>query len=141
MSNYTHRTVSEIKLREDEIRFFTWADLDWKRFTIKVTPKPEYDFVIKDHEERTVHIPPWDMKALEVRKIFWEQTFKRKHRLVFATKGGHPDNHMLEKLKRIWRHAGLNCSTCPSCIEKNECERAYLHLTYAQNSALWGIVW
>ena len=63
MSNYTHRTVSEIKLREDEIRFFTWADLDWKRFTIKVTPKPEYDFVIKDHEERTVPIPPWDMRA------------------------------------------------------------------------------
>lgn len=68
-----------------------------------------------------------DMKALEVRKIFWEQTFKGKHRLVFATKGGHPDNHMLEKLKGIWRHAGLNCGTCPTCIDKNECERGYLH--------------
>ena len=67
------------------------------------------------------------MKALEVRKTFWEQTFNRKQRLVFATKGGHPDNHMLEKLKRIWRAAGLNCGTCSTCIEKNECERAYLH--------------
>lgn len=121
------RTFLVTGFREDEIRFLTWADLDFERCTVKVSPKPEYDFVIKDHEERTVHIPPWDMKALEVRKIFWEQTFKRKHRLVFATKGGHPDNHMLEKLKRIWRHAGLNCSTCPNCIEKNEGERAYLH--------------
>ena len=34
---------------------------------------------------------------------------------------------MLEKLKRRWRDAGLNCGTCPTCIEKNECERAYLH--------------
>ena len=70
------RTFLVTGFREDEIRFLTWADLDFKRFTIKVTPKPEYDFVIKDHEERTVPIPPWDMKGLEVMKIFYEQTFK-----------------------------------------------------------------
>ena len=121
------RTFLVTGFREDEIRFLTWADLDWKNHTIKVTPKPEYDFVIKDHEERTVPVSPWDMKSLQVKKIFWEQTYKRKHRLVFATKNGNPDNHMLEKLKRIWRAAGLNCGTCPTCIEKNECERAYLH--------------
>jgi integrase len=121
------RTFLVTGFREDEIRFLTWADLDFKRFTIKVTPKPEYDFVIKDHEERTVPVPPWDMKSLEVKKRFWEQTYNRKHRLVFATKTGNPDNHMLEKLKRIWREAGLNCGTCSTCIEKNECERAYLH--------------
>lgn len=34
---------------------------------------------------------------------------------------------MLEKLKTIWRAAGLNCGTCSTCIEKNECERAHLH--------------
>jgi len=121
------RTFLATGFREDEVRFLTWADPDWKRFTIKVTPKPEYDFVIKDHEERTVPVPPWHMKTLEVKKIFEEQTFKRKHRLIFATKNGHPDNHMLLKLKRIWRKAGLNCGTCPTCIEKKECERAYLH--------------
>jgi integrase len=97
------RTFLVTGFREDEIRFLTWADLDLKNFTIKVTPKPEYDFVIKDHEERTVPVPPWDMKSLEAKKLFWEQTYKRKHRLVFATKNGNPDNHMLEKLKRIWR--------------------------------------
>lgn len=121
------RTFLVTGFREDEIRFLTWADLDWKNYTIKVTPKPEYDFVIKDHEERTVPVPPWDMKNLETKKIFWEQTYKRKHRLVFATRNGNPDNHMLEKLKTIWRAAGLNCGTCSTCIEKNECERAYLH--------------
>ena len=63
--------------RKGEIRFLTWADLDWKRFTIKVTPKPEYDFVIKDHEDRTVPVPPWDVKSLEVTRIFWEQTYNR----------------------------------------------------------------
>ena len=121
------RTFLVTGFREDEMRFLTWADLDWKNHTIKVTPKPEYDFVIKDHEERTVPVSPWDMKSLQVKKIFWEQTYKRKHRLVFATKNGNPDNHILEKLKRIWRVAGLNCGTCPTCIEKNECERPYLH--------------
>jgi integrase/recombinase XerD len=121
------RTFLVTGFREDEIRFLTWADLDWKNFTIKVTPKPEYDFVIKDHEERTVPVPPWDLGSLKVKKEFWEQTYKRKHRLVFATKNGNPDNHMLEKLKKIWREAGLNCGICPTCIEKNECERAYLH--------------
>jgi integrase/recombinase XerD len=53
------RTFLVTGFREDEIRFLTWADLDWKNHTIKVTPKPEYDFVIKDHEERTVPVPPW----------------------------------------------------------------------------------
>jgi integrase/recombinase XerD len=76
------RTFLVTGFREDEIRFLTWADLDWKNHTIKVTPKPEYDFVIKDHEERTVPVSPWDMKSLQVKKIFWEQTYKRKHRLV-----------------------------------------------------------
>ena len=47
---------------------------------------------------------------------------------VFANKERQPaDNRMLEKLKRIWWEAGLNCGTCPTCLEKNECERAYLH--------------
>jgi integrase len=72
------RTFLVTGFREDEIRFLTWADLDWKNFTIKVTPKPEYDFVIKDHEERTVPVPPWDMGSLKVKKEFWEQTYKRK---------------------------------------------------------------
>lgn len=54
---------------EDEIRFLTWADVDWKNYTIKVTPKPEYDFVIKDHEERTVPVPPWVVKNVETKNL------------------------------------------------------------------------
>ena len=42
--------------REDEIKYFRWDDIDFKTGTIKVTPKPQYDFEIKDHEERTVHV-------------------------------------------------------------------------------------
>lgn len=53
------RTFLVTSFREDEIRFLSWADLDFERCTVKVSPKPEYDFVIKDHEERTVPIPPW----------------------------------------------------------------------------------
>jgi hypothetical protein len=48
------------------------------------------------------------------------------HRLVFATKNGNPDNHMLEKLKQIGQVAGLNRGTSSTCIDENECERAYL---------------
>jgi hypothetical protein len=30
-------------------------------------------------------------------------------------------------LSRSWRAADLSCGVCLTCIEKNECERAYLH--------------
>jgi hypothetical protein len=72
-----------------------------------VKPKLEYDFVIKDHEERGVPVPPWYIGILQV-KMASDETFKRKHSLVLATKNGHPDNHMLEKLKELWRKASLS---------------------------------
>jgi integrase len=50
-----------------------------------------------------------------------------KHRLVFPTKSGKPNDKWLQALKRIARRAGLNCGHCESCVERQECELWYLH--------------
>jgi len=98
--------------REDEIKYLSWDDVDLKAGTLRVTPKPQYDFEIKDHEERTVVIPFQLVGTLICWRMIAEGEAERRGRevysLVFPTKTGRPNNHMLEKCKRIAKRAGLN---------------------------------
>ncbi len=41
------RTFLVTGFRENEVRFLYWEDCDCKNSTIKVRPKPEYDFTGK----------------------------------------------------------------------------------------------
>lgn len=105
------RTYLVTGFREDEVRFMCWSDLDFEAGTIRVTAKPQYDFVIKDHEERRVPVPYWHMNVLEFLEKFTPLRAKngqKKADLVFPTSSGRPDGHHLEKCKRIARRAGLD---------------------------------
>src|SRR5262249_46777328 len=44
-------------LREQELYFLAWPDVNLNRGTIKVTPKPKEGFSPKDYEERVIPIP------------------------------------------------------------------------------------
>jgi integrase len=119
--------------REDEVMYLYWRDVDFTKGTLRVTAKPEFDFTVKDYEERTVAVP-FDNLMGELYKLGWwnnaEESATGKHcQLVFPTAGGKPNYHMLRLCKRIAHRAGLNCKLCSTCIftKGKECERWFLH--------------
>ena len=106
------RTYLLTGFREDEVRFLAWGDLDVEAGTLRVTAKPQYDFAIKDHEERRVPVPFWHVNQFE-RKVNFKRFLRpdwkpQDSELVFPTASGRPDGHHLEKCKRIARRAGLD---------------------------------
>jgi len=106
------RTYLLTGFREDEVRFLCWGDMDVDAGTLRVTAKPQYDFAIKDHEERRVPVPFWHMNQFEAKvdlqKLRNRDWKPKDNELVFPTSSGRPDGHHLEKCKRIARRAGLD---------------------------------
>jgi integrase len=116
-------------LREREAMHLEFVDLQPARKTLQVRSKPRYKHKIKDAEEREM---PLTVKLIKQLKDYRE---KRPHsRLVFGKLGGkvdEPDGHLLRRLKRLARAAGLNCGVCETCVHGKvpgkECERWFLH--------------
>jgi integrase len=119
--------------REDEVMFLYWSDLDFNRGTLRVTAKPEFDFTVKDYEERTVAVPHDNLMGELYKLKQWNFIRQLKIgtpcRLVFPTAGGKPNYHMLRLCKRIAHRAGLNCEECETCVRSDgkECEHWFLH--------------
>ena len=119
--------------REDKVMYLYWSDLDFDRGTVRVTAKPEFDFTVKDYEERTVAVP-YDNLMGELFKLHESNWISRLNsgkpcRLVFPTAGGKPNYHMLRLCKRIAHGAGLNCKVCDTCAKSGgkKCEHYFLH--------------
>jgi integrase len=53
----------KVGLREQEIMFPEWADIDWLHATYRVQGKPHLNFTVKDKAQRTIPIPS-DLLAL-----------------------------------------------------------------------------
>lgn len=70
--------------RPGEILMTSWADVDFDRRTISVTPKPRYNWNPKDCETRTVRINPYLLDLLRQ----WKTTAR--HDLVICNKSGYP---------------------------------------------------
>ncbi|HTF70642.1 MAG TPA: tyrosine-type recombinase/integrase [Edaphobacter sp.] len=51
--------------REQELMFLTWRDVNWKRGTISVTAKSEFNFRPKNSHERSVPVPKSLLDLLE----------------------------------------------------------------------------
>ena len=119
--------------REDEVMFLYWSDLDFDRGTLRVTAKPEFDFTVKDYEERTVAVPHENLMGelykLKQANFILQLKSGKPCRLVFPTAGGKPNYHLLRLCKRIAHRAGLNCKVCETCVksEGKECEHYFLH--------------
>lgn len=88
-------------LRRGELQTLHWSDLDLARGQVHVTAKPEYSFLPKDWEERTVPIPRQVASLL------------RKHprlpdcSLVFPSPTGHLNYHLHDACKGVAKRAGL----------------------------------
>jgi integrase len=109
-------------LRDQELRYLEWQNVNLKRGILHVEGNPRYGFKVKDSEQRDIPIPE--------KLVDWLQKYRAAHpndRLVCPTSTGKPNTKHLLLLKRAVHRAGLNCNVCKTCDKKNECERWYLH--------------
>jgi integrase/recombinase XerD len=91
-------------LEDDDAIIEFHADGREKR-EIRVERKNHYDFMPKNGKSRNVPVPR-DLAEL----LLERKQMKRPGKLLFSTKTGAPDRHMLEKLRAIAKRAGLDPS-------------------------------
>jgi integrase len=113
-------------LREQEVMYATWRNVDFKGKVIAVRSKPEMGFRIKDKEERSVPVPDSLIQALIERRK------QSSSILIFPGKGGRPNGHFLRTLQKLAFRAGLNCGECitktgKSCAAHPVCGEWGLH--------------
>jgi integrase len=108
-------------LREQELMHLTNSDIDYRSKTLRVRGKVKWGFKVKDSEQRDVAVPDTLLSRLKD----WQE--EQGAELLFGTSGGKPDGHLLRKLKRSAKSAGLNCGKCEGCKQYGECREWTLH--------------
>ena len=116
-------------LRDREMRYLTWRDIDFRTQVIRVTRKPLYGFKPKNKEEREVPVPASLIAAL---KKYKGNKKLLPDALVFPNESGRADKRHEFKLKRIAFHSKMNCGQCVSkhgnkCSDGPYCSKFFLH--------------
>jgi integrase/recombinase XerD len=94
-------TILLTGMRRGEIEHLTWADINFQLGVIFIQEKPQYQWKPKT-DERLIPISP------PLRDILSQHHAERRDDgLVFPNKEGHLDTHILPKLKKAGRKAGL----------------------------------
>lgn len=110
-------------LRDQEIMFATWDNIDWHQSVYRVRGNPHLGFQIKDSEERDIPIASELLTDLRQWRALHPET-----RLIVGTKNHRPNTKLLRMLKRLAKRAKLNCQQCEGCRSTaGECEHWYLH--------------
>ena len=91
-------------MREQEVMYTTWRDVDLTHSTIAVRWKPEYGWTPKAYKERTVPVPAKLIAKLKARKAL----AKKDCPLVFPTSGCKPKFDFLDCLKACAKRAKLD---------------------------------
>lgn len=117
-------------MRDKEVRYCTWRDVDFRNHAVRVTAKTQWGFKPKNKEEREIPVPLSLILELKLHK--GRQSKNNPNDLVFPTSTGEPDKKHEWKLKRIAYNAGLNCGRCLSrhgnkCSEGEFCSHWFLH--------------
>ena len=94
-------------MRDREVMFAAWQDIDFEKGLFKVTEKPDVGFKINDKEECL--IPIASLLLAELKRRYRERTHET---WIFPTERGLPDGHMLRRLQDLGLRAGLNCGLC-----------------------------
>jgi integrase len=110
-------------LREQEIMFLEWTDLNFDTGVLRIKGKPLWGFKVKDSEQREVPVPKDVLDMLRAWRMKNPAT-----RLVLPTIHGTPNSKLLRTLKRLAKRAGLNCKNCDGCHSSlGECQQWQLH--------------
>jgi integrase len=110
-------------LRDQELQFAEFRDINWSENIFRVRSKPEWNFMPKTWEQR--EIPLLEDLATELK--VWQSKLPGQS-LILGTSRGKPDQKMLRSLKRLAKRGKLNCGRCDGCKGKNkECQEFTLH--------------
>lgn len=86
--------------REQEVMYAEWNDIDFVDGLFTVKAKEHW--TPKDYEEREIPLPDFLLAALKKRML------DTKGNLIFPSKQGNPNGHMLRALKDLAKRAGLH---------------------------------
>jgi integrase len=87
--------------RNSEIAYMAWQDVDFEGCKVAVSEKPDWDYVPKTWECRKNRIPAKVILMLRA----WKE--KSKTNLLFPTREGTPDTHLLRIIQDMAERAGL----------------------------------
>ena len=116
-------------LRDQEIRYLTWRDIDFRHSVVRITAKPIWGYSPKNWEERVVPVPTGILERLKKLKARRDATPAKP---VFPNGRGNPDSEMDMIVKRVAQKAGLNCGQCITkhgnkCAKGPHCQNFFLH--------------
>lgn len=108
----------KLGLRDQEVQFAEFTDISWHESVFRVRSKPNYEFTVKDYEERDIPIPTDFLDELKG----WKKEHPD-HNLIVANSKGKPNTKLLVMIKRLARRAKIECGWCPNCLAKVKGER------------------
>jgi integrase/recombinase XerD len=90
-------------MREQEVMYCCWKDVNLTAATVRVSHKPEYLWTPKAYRERTIPVP----ETLVERLTAWKAKAKKGCPLIFPTAGCRPKMDFLDCLKACAERAEL----------------------------------
>ena len=94
----------KLGLREQEIEFSEWSDIDWQHKTFRVQSKPLLKFKVKDSEQRDI---PMRSELIDLLKDWRKHRLKSKLILGIGKHHDRPNGHLLRWLQRVGRKARI----------------------------------
>ncbi len=91
-------------MREQEVMYTYWSDVNLTASTIRVTHKPDRGWTPKAYKEREIPIPAKLEKSLKA----WKAKASKDCNLLFPTSGCNPKLDFLDGLKAVAERAKLN---------------------------------
>ena len=93
--------------RDEEVQHAQYKDIDFKRGTINVYPKPEFNWMPKNNKSRELDIDltPRFLKRMRARK---ERDKATSSDLIFPTQNGKVNEKLIRVLQRLIERAGLD---------------------------------
>lgn len=112
----------KLGLRDREISYAEFSDIDFEAKVFLVRGKPKYKFKVKDHEQRSI---PISEDLLELLRM-WRESHPDQS-LILTTSNGIPDRKLCRRVKQLAQRAGLACGTCKTCKAGKKCMEFNLH--------------
>jgi integrase len=92
--------------RDDEVAHAQYKDIDFKRATINVHYKPEYDWTPKDNEPRKEDIV-LEARLIERMKARMKRLSAKPGELIFPNGSGRPNQHLIRIVQRVAKRAKI----------------------------------
>jgi integrase len=92
--------------RDEEAAYAKYSDINFKSRSINVHDKPEYNWTVKDHEERPqdIVLPGEFMERMKARKDRYQA---KNTDLIFTNNAGKPNQHLIRIAQQVGERAGI----------------------------------